>query len=394
MNHLNSIACTFFICFCFQTLFSSEYISFETSFPDGISTENQATTIQNSETTLSVHQGNDLIENTSYLPEFKKSSKKKKTQKLLGSLVVSTKKINIPGFENAFNPSIVEYEDEYLLTFRYCPDESAPWISYIGIVRMDKSFNLVSTPQLLNSRVGLPNESPSQAEDARIFSHKDEIYIIYNDNDEITNPKNTQRRDMYIAKIFTNEGVFSISSFIKLKHEEKYNSTLWQKNWTPFVWQDHIMLSYTLKPHEVLLANLEDGICKPCYNTKKFSNWLHGEPRGGTPAILVNGEYLAFFHSSRQTKSKESQNKTMYHYYMGAYVFSRNPPFEITRMTPNPIIGKNFYTVSNFHKRVVFPGGFVVDANKIHVVYGKDDSEIWVATIDKSKLYQTLLPIK
>jgi predicted GH43/DUF377 family glycosyl hydrolase len=43
---------------------------------------------------------------------------------------------------------------------------------------------------------------------------------------------------------------------------------------------------------------------------------------------------------------------------------------------------------------VVFPGGFAVVGSLIYVAYGKDDREIWIATIDKDALKRSLKTIE
>jgi predicted GH43/DUF377 family glycosyl hydrolase len=79
---------------------------------------------------------------------------------------------------------------------------------------------------------------------------------------------------------------------------------------------------------------------------------------------------------------------------MGAYTFSPEPPFEILQMTPEPLLSEDFYTPSYREKRVVFPGGFVARGPHIYVAYGKDDCEIWIATLDKEELKRTMVPVK
>jgi predicted GH43/DUF377 family glycosyl hydrolase len=79
---------------------------------------------------------------------------------------------------------------------------------------------------------------------------------------------------------------------------------------------------------------------------------------------------------------------------MGACTFSASPPFELTKMTAKPIIGPDFYTASYLEKRVIFPGGFVDAGDLIYIAYGKDDCEIWIATLDKKELKKALIPIQ
>jgi predicted GH43/DUF377 family glycosyl hydrolase len=83
---------------------------------------------------------------------------------------------------------------------------------------------------------------------------------------------------------------------------------------------------------------------------------------------------------------------------MGAYTFSPEPPFEVTRISPSPIVGKNFYHGVTHRTwkplRVVFPGGFVSDEKHVWIVYGRQDHEVWAAKLDKQKLLQSLIPVE
>lgn len=311
-------------------------------------------------------------------------------------LVSSMTQIILDAYPDAWNPSIIDYEEGYLMTFRITPDPLRLHISYIGVVQLDEAFYPISQPQLLDTHIENTNIS-SQAEDARIFSCNGNLYLVYNDNPTLINPTSQQRRDMYLAQLSCDDkGLFSLSPPQKIYHNQKYFTQKWQKNWVPFEWEGTMLFSYSLRPHEVLFLKDETGKCNPlsvasCATLN--SEWKWGEWRGGTPALLVDEEYLGFFHSGIMTSSKVSNGVVMHHYYMGAYTFSKEPPYAITSASSKPIIGEGFYTHSNYDKRIVFPGGFVIRENKIHVAFGKDDREIWIATIDKQMLKTHLNPI-
>ncbi|MBI2743547.1 MAG: hypothetical protein HYX48_06490 [Chlamydiales bacterium] len=186
----------------------------------------------------------------------------------------------------------------------------------------------------------------------------------------------------------------SLSLPLKLIHTEKYNQQFWQKNWTPFEWNKTLLFSYMINPHEIIYPNLKSGECYRIYETEAPITWEFGTLRGSTPAMLVDGEYLAFFHSGILAHSDVSWGEECWHYFMGAYTFSASPPFGLTQITTLPIVGKDFYTKSNHLKRVIFPGGFVTSGSHIHVAYGKDDCEMWIATLDKEALKKALVPLK
>ena len=138
--------------------------------------------------------------------------------------------------------------------------------------------------------------------------------------------------------------------------------------------------------------------CQLIAESKPTVNWDWGVLRGGSPALIVGDEYLAFFHSSINFPSVYSNGKKTLHYVMGVYTFSREPPYNLTRISPEPIVGKNFYHGRNDYTlwkplHVVFPGGYIYDDRYIWVVYGRQDHEVWVAKLDKTMLLDSLVPV-
>lgn len=310
------------------------------------------------------------------------------------NIVKSNKKIDIPAYPKAMNPSLIRTPQGLLLTFRVLPFSDKNWISYIGLVQLNEDFEVVTPPILLCTRIKGFSKVVCQSEDARIFEIQGKLYLIYNDNTQVEKPKESDRRDIFIAELRYINGSYILELPIKLKHYYKYDTKKWEKNWVPFEWQNQMLIAYTAHPHEILIPDFATGICTPTYHTRFNEKvWKYGILRGGTPAVLMDGEYLTFFHSALMGVSEMSQGKTIWHYFMGAYRFKAEPPFEITKMTPVPIIGPHFYTYSDYEKRVIFPGGFVESNGDLHIALGKDDTEIWICTIDKSVLYQSMVEI-
>lgn len=308
-------------------------------------------------------------------------------------IVKATKRIYFDDYPDAFNPSIIDVPGGYLLSFRYCPDrEHNPWLSYIGAVFLDPSFEAKGPPQLLVTR---PRTSfvRSQSEDARLFRWNQRIFLIYNDNMELECTSTYDRRDMYVAEVQVRGERCTLSPPLKLVYEEKYNAQLWQKNWVPFEWKRKLLMSYSLHPHEVISPNWHNGSCYRMALSTPLIHWAWGTLRGSTPALLVDGEYLAFFHSSKVLPSKASWGYSIWHYLMGAYTFSKDPPFQIRKISAQPLVADGFYTESSYMKRVIFPGGFVTSGGELYLAYGKDDSEMWIATLDLNALKASLTPV-
>ena len=188
-------------------------------------------------------------------------------------IVTSTKQIVLNDYPGAYNPSIIRYEDGYLLSFRYSPDfYGQPWTSYVGVVMLNDQFEPISEPELLNTR-SKKSKTPSQSEDARIFSYRGKIMLIFNDNVDVNQPSYYDRRDMFMAELKYQDGHFSLTPPLKLIHPEKYDHILWQKNWVPFEWNRTLFLTYAVNPHEILYPNLMNGECYRCYETGVPFEW-------------------------------------------------------------------------------------------------------------------------
>lgn len=305
---------------------------------------------------------------------------------------ITSKQIKLANYPKAFNPSLVRWKGCYLLSFRHLPHPSKLWISQIGLLFLDENLEPVGEPQILDFRQG-NSKVPCQAEDVRLLVVGDKLFLFYNDNMEKINPTHLERRDMHMAEVEYDKGKFHVVHKQLLYHPKEYKQKKWQKNWSPFLWNEKIHLSYSINPHEVLELG-EEGECPRVGLSAIVTDWKWGAWRGGTPAELVDGQYLAFFHSSCLMRSEATPRLERWHYFMGAYTFAAEPPFHLTSYTPYPLIGEGFYIRSPQEKRVIFPGGFVVHEDKIYIAYGKDDHEMWIAILDKSVLKQLMVPVE
>lgn len=305
--------------------------------------------------------------------------------------ILETRQIHLREYPGAFNPSIIALDRGYLLTFRTIPNPKEYWISKIGVVILNDFFQPVTAPELLDTRKGR-YLTPSQSEDARVFMIGKEIYLMYNDNLDCIHPSGQDRREIFVAKVQREGDHFTLLAPQKLIYPTKYILKMWEKNWVPFEYNNELLIAYTIVPHEIVTPDFTRGVCKKITTSTALHPWNWGTLRGGTPAILLDGEYLSFFHSSLLCGGWAEQK---WKYFLGAYMFSPEPPFEITQMTKTPLEADTFYhPPSNYHKTVIFPGGFVVKGPNIYLVYGKDDSQIWIATIDLEKLKKALVPIE
>jgi len=315
---------------------------------------------------------------------------------LSDDFVLEVKRVEIPDFPYAFNASMVPWQGFILMSFRTIPNPKDVFTSWIGVILLDRAFNPVGEPQILQTRAK-GSAAPPRAEDARLVYIGGRLHIVYSDNDEPELTGGGFR--VVVGELAYRNGLFSIENARRLVEFEGEMKTLREKSWVPFDWMGSLLLSYTISPHLVFQPLQRTGVCHTLARSDPPLEWDWGVIRGGTPALLLeNGEYLSFFHSVKKMATENSKGKTMSHYFIGAYTFSSTLPFQLTRLSPKPIVGSGFYTGASYKPywgsiQCVFPAGLILDGNDLWISYGRQDHEIWVARLDKRRLMNTLKPI-
>lgn len=309
--------------------------------------------------------------------------------------VLQTKRLSVPGYPTAFNPSVIRWEGRLLMSFRTIPDRKESFNSEIGVVWLDDKLNAISPPKLLDLRpAGVDPAIPSRAEDAFLIESGGDLYLVYDDNRDREVTKGGFR--MYIAKLKIDGDQVVPDNVEGIFDYEGASPTVREKSWVPFSFQGELLLAYSLFPHRIFRYLPGTESCETfCETSLNANEWAWGPLRGGTAALRIEEGYLAFFHSCTKMTTIHSDGKSLLHYFIGAYIFSSEPPFEILRMSTKPIVGKNFYNGEIYKPywhpiRAVFPRGYLLEGETIRLFYGRQDHEIWVVTIDKKGLLDSL----
>ncbi len=309
------------------------------------------------------------------------------------NFILEQKKIEIPQYPDAFNPSIIRWQEKLLLSFRI-RDPHTKSTDAIGFIWLDDHFEPLEEPL----RLQIVNQKPrnsSWPQDPRLILIKGNPYIVYSD---LKKGGKERERRVYIAKLRYDDHSFSIHAPVEMSHFVGEGACLQEKNWVPFDNNGSLLLAYSLHPHRIFKPILDTGRCEIHSESASKIKWDWGTLRGGTPALKDGDEYVAIFHSSKHLTTVQSKGDKMQHYFMGGYRFLSHPPFSITKMSPHPIVGSKFYDGPSYQTwqplRVVYPGGILIDPDYLWIVYGKQDHEIWMAKLDKKAFYDSLVPVE
>ncbi len=295
---------------------------------------------------------------------------------------------------NSYNSSIISHNDGFLIFFRY--DElyydQQNYDSKIGYIELDKNLNQIGKGL---HKVIFDN---ADNEDPRVFYFKDKKHLLWNTlNDKGYRVMKMTEIDQFLGDIF-------VSSQKEIVLDLKKNKV--EKNWVPFSYnvqgKEKLAFKYSIGKNENVFLEGDFGKEKLKFSSMdEFTRpdhhlWKWGEIRGGTPALLIEDQYLAFFHSSFKCGDGSSW------YVMGAYTFQKEYPFKITGISPYPIFFKGIYNshVSNLTNpllRCVFPSGFTIRKKEgkelIYLSVGENDTSTKILIIDKDNLLNELVKI-
>lgn len=312
-----------------------------------------------------------------------------------GNLLLDVKNLPIRNIYAPYNASIIEKENGYYLLFRYDLVTNMHingFHSKIGMVELDDDLNQTE------KEFAILNTKSNYSEDPRAFKFGEEYYIAY--NDYLPNIGG-RRRGIYLAQLNREK-----NEIINQRPLEIFMNQF-EKNWSPFVkvsedTSPKLYFEYQIASPRKILEKTVNSVKQISRSNLQNSNdleWVKkwGLLRGGTPAQLINGEYLAFFHSSFRDKSG------CYWYVLGAYTFEKNAPFKMTRISPYPILFKGIYdtrpcNTAEARKKVIFPSGFVQARQSEREIFylscGENDCAIKILTLDKEALLKSLKQIE
>jgi predicted GH43/DUF377 family glycosyl hydrolase len=165
-------------------------------------------------------------------------------------------------------------------------------------------------------------------------------------------------------------------------------ATRHEKNWLWFVHDSAWHCVYLSNPMTVFRLQPNGNVAKVWKSQHLALPWTLGDVRGGTTPVRVGDEYLTFFHSSQHWKNGQRI------YYMGAMTFGAHPPFEVRKMTVDPILsGSDKDSRVHGGPLVIFPCGSALIDKSWLVTFGVNDEACGWIKIPQDDLKKMLVPV-
>jgi predicted GH43/DUF377 family glycosyl hydrolase len=309
-----------------------------------------------------------------------------------------------------YNSCICKYKDGYRLFYR-CGKNPKTCEDRIATCLLTKDLQVISnTNKYINAFSNWQasrNAGPDTLDRHIRYYYSDSQNVksfVYKDGHHVEDPRVVEFQGYWflfytdgmtvgVAKLDLDNCDIIYSHFLEVppKHVISKQSDGREKNWIPVVCSNKLYLLYSDTPRTFIhCVDKGNHFSIENYDKLNFNVlWNYGNIRGGCPPIEYDENTLIwFFHSSKNIYSSiPTLNDKVY--FIGAYLTSKNYPFEIKQITTYPIFFGFPSPISvdrSYQTNVVFPCGAVYEDDTFIVSMGINDRSIGHLKFNKSNI--------
>jgi predicted GH43/DUF377 family glycosyl hydrolase len=275
-----------------------------------------------------------------------------------------------------YNPSIVDHDGGYLMSYRFHPKPDSP-VTQLAIAVLDKSLAVKS-----NWPVVLPSSLSN--EDARLFFANGKMRMSWNEATMMAGA-----RGVTVAGCVVKHGELEPGGkewlLNNVQAPEPPTKQQIQKNWVFFEWPGGgIGCIYQTDPKMIVLRDNGEKSEFDC------PQWKYGALRGGTGFLKFGDKLLRFVHSRLDDDPKPA----WWRYFMGAMVHDRTTLKPLAISQKPILVGSENDLLTQTQKaswaywkpKVVIPYGAVATDGGWLVSIGVNDSSCALAKITPDML--------
>lgn len=265
-----------------------------------------------------------------------------------------------------YNPSIIEHGEGFLIAYRFHSDGTLA--TKLGLAECDKHFR-VSNNSIVNV-TGIGDQH--SVEDPKLFYYGGQLYCSYIESNW---PRNNPQCVVKYGRLINNAGRWEVVESFQVEYGKNDWSAM-EKNWVFFEYESRLMCFYHSQPEQITLEVQKNKVVAE--HRAPRIHWPWGYIHGGTRPIPYGEHLLRFFH----TRMDNEPPPVRYRYYIGACLMKPTPPFEVLKISTEPIIhGSESDDLSvlerssclHWKSNVVFPSGCVRTNDGIFLSIGIND---------------------
>lgn len=264
-------------------------------------------------------------------------------------------------FRFGYNPSIIRFNDEMIMAYRYHKDATVANTS-LAVASIGPALNVVQNGELIST-------TGRSLDDPKLFYIGNKIMVNWVDS--------AWPHDL--KSVMTYAALNSMDAF-EIPQVPHNDGTTCQKNWVFWNFEGKLYCLFQCHPSHLIYtpdSMKESDWWKICETAAP--RWPYGEIRGGTSPVPYEGNLLRFFHSSLRNEL----GVPMHRYYIGCYLMEPKPPFAVVRVCKKPILyGSEVDDLTpqqrkeckHWKANVVFPSGIVERDGHWILSIGENDS--------------------
>lgn len=274
----------------------------------------------------------------------------------------------LPG--KRFNPGLIEWGGGHAICWRDGWKGSDLWA-----VRANADLQPVGRPVRLD--VNHPEASYGR-EDPNLFTFRGRLHVAF--VGVVGTGNRATRTNVLYARLRDDLRVEEVFA----PRAPGVDPWRWQKNWQWFESGGELFATYSVGPEYAVLR--VDGERTSWAARRPLSlPWVGGEVRGGATPVLRNGELYSFFHD------RIDADKRVYR--VGCYTFSPSAPFEVLRLTREPLIVADPSTNPGNYCHCIFPRGAVVIGDTWVLSCGAHDRFTELRRLSVGAVERALVPL-
>lgn len=307
--------------------------------------------------------------------------------------------------QKAYNCSIVEHRGTTLLFYRF-EFPSGDYNTDLAVCELDRNWKPLP---FTNRKLRLARWSArvTTLDDPRAFIWKGKPTIIYPQGQVVP----TKQGWLWTCSVAIAQFSSDMRS-VEMQYMPRYGNNInassdsqsnliaAEKNWSPFILNERLLMCYSINPLVVIEFNPLTNECVEVQRQPKIEQefWQHGDFfGGGTPLIRRGDEFVGFFHTFSNDHPHRPNCRT---YHVGFFAISATPPFKLTRISTEPIMtakpedAMDLRGVSAMWRpNCVYPCGILERDGMVYMSYGWQDCRCKIAEMSWREIEEKVLPI-